>query len=250
MLEDGKDALAWCRSHLPEILGEGKVDVERYVISGESAGGQIAVQLASSLSPKPKAVICIYGPTNLIGFAKSGAKNNQPLTERWSEEEIKAEIDNPDHTKAITVCPFQFDIPIEHIRTQWAAPEYNYDERQLYQYELKKYMRTHGLLWDVMMRRKTFDSDDDYFAAISAINPIDLLDTPSGSKYPPTWFLYGIDDFIVPLSHAQTMAAKLKEKGIDFGESYEPGMGHEFDNKYTVSYISPRSCLPVMMGTS
>jgi dipeptidyl aminopeptidase/acylaminoacyl peptidase len=67
-------------------------------------------------------------------------------------------------------------------------------------------------------------------------SPLHMLDKTKG--YPPTWFLHGENDSVVPIQQAYGMQEKLKELGIETGTSYEPGQGHEFDNKYTVSLAS------------
>ena len=58
MVEDCMDTIKWCREHLENTVG-GKVDLERLVAGGDSAGGCIATLLAHKLDPPPNVVVDI-----------------------------------------------------------------------------------------------------------------------------------------------------------------------------------------------
>lgn len=236
MKEDGVDGFNWCRSHLPDLL-EGQVDVDRCVLVGESAGGTIVSLLAHILSPAPKAVVNIYGPTDFTDPHYSPATppnaiDIQPLTDKWSEEDCRQGILGRDLSKAITVCPYVFDIPIQEVRDQWSAPNFEYTEQQRYNWEVKRYMRTHKLLFKVILRTDQMTDPKEEEAVFKKASPYHMLDQTQ--EYPPTWFLHGESDGVVPIAQAYQMQQKLARMGIDTGTSYEPGQGHEFDNKYTV----------------
>lgn len=259
-LEDCVDAWKWCRSNLSTIL-DGKVDIEKCVVMGESAGGTLCTLLGHVLSPPPKVVVDIYGLVDSTEVRERTAVDNQPLTEGWTEEEVAEAITKADPKEAITVCPFQFDIPIETIREQWGAPEYSYDRRQVFQYEIKKYLRTKDLLFDVMYSLTGKESAEERKSILKDGSAYWMLEKKGkgpkvftleeggqedgeklydvkeegGKSYPPTYFLHGRADPVVRVEQSERMAAKLKEMGVAVGESYEPGEKHEFDNKYTVS---------------
>jgi acetyl esterase/lipase len=233
MVDDCEDAFKWCRNNLEGVVGQGKVDLEKYAVAGESAGGTLATILGHVLSPPPRAVVDIYGAVDFTDKRPRSPADIQPLTEGWSEEEVAEAIAKADPTQAITVCPFQFDIPVEYIREQWGFPDYEYTQRQVFQYEIKKYLRTYDLLWDVMCRINPEDSDDVRDRKIKQLSPMHMLE--GKTTYPPTFFLHGGGDPVVPQYLAERMAAKLRVMGVPIGEAYEPGEIHEFDNKYTVS---------------
>jgi acetyl esterase/lipase len=209
------------------------LDVERYAVGGESAGGTLATLLGHTLSPPPRAVIDIYGAVDPLDKRPQTPLDIQPLTEGWTEGEVAAAVAKADPAEAITVCPFQFDIPVEYIRTQWGVPSYEYTRRQVFQYEIKKYMRTYNLLWPVLCRVTDEDTEAEREAKLKAVSPLHLLD--GKSAYPPTFFIHGGGDQVVPQYQSERMAAKLRQMGVPVGETYEPGEPHEFDNKYTVS---------------
>jgi acetyl esterase/lipase len=232
MREDGQDAFEWCRLNLPQIVPG--VDIDNCVLIGESAGGTIVSLLAHYLKPI-KAVVNIYGPTDFLDphySPKTPANSTdiQPLDDKWSEEDCRHAIQNRDLEKAITVCPYVFDIPINQVRTQWAAPTFNYTEEQRFNWQVKRYMRTHKLLFKVILRTDQIDNEEEELEIFKKSSPLHML----RGEYPPTWFLHGESDSVVPLAQAVRMRDKLNEMGVETGISFEPGQGHEFDNKYTV----------------
>ena len=248
MKEDGVDAFEWCRSNLPNILkGKAEVDVDRCVLVGESAGGTLVSLLAHVLRPSPKAVVNIYGPTDFTDphYSPStppNATDIQPLTDKWSEDDCRQGILSRDPSKAITVCPYVFDIPIQQVRDQWSAPNFEYTEAQRFNWEIKRYMRTNKLLFKVILRTDQMTDENEEMRVFKEKSPFHMLDSTStdrdGYRYPPTWFLHGESDSVVPIQQAYRFQKKLEEMGVDTGTSYEPGQGHEFDNKYTVSVLS------------
>lgn len=244
MKQDGVDGSEWCRTHLPRLL-DGQIDVDRCVLVGESAGGTIVSLLAHVLSPKPKAVVNIYGPTDFLDphYSPSTPPNSvdvQPLTDKWTEEDCRLGILSRDLTRAITVCPYVFDVPIQQVRDQWSAPRFEYTEAQRFNWEIKRYMRTNKLLFKVILRTDQLESTDKEMEVFKASSPYHMLDK-TGAEYPPTWFLHGEADMVVPIQQARRMQARLQELGVETGTSYEPGEGHEFDNKYTVGRVIPPS---------
>jgi acetyl esterase/lipase len=246
MKQDGIDAFEWCRSNLSSILSD-NVDIDSCVLIGESAGGTIVSVLAHHLSPMPKAMVNIYGPTDFTDPHYSpttppNAIDIQPLTDKWSEEECAQGIKSRDLSKAITVCPYVFDIPVQQVRDQWSAPDFEYTEAQRFNWEIKRYMRTNKLLFKVILRTDQMENEEKELEVFKAKSPLHMLDGKKKGEYPPTWFLHGDSDGVVPIAQAERMQEKLKSMGIETGTSYEPGQGHEFDNKYTVCrYFRPEA---------
>lgn len=238
MKEDGIDAFNWCLSNLPNIVPG--VNIDSCTLIGESAGGTIVSLLAHYLPVK--SVVNIYGPTDFIDphySPKTPASKTdiQPLTDKWSEEDCRHAIKSRDLSKAITVCPYVFDIPIQQVRDQWSAPEFEYTEAQRFNWEVKRYMRTYKLLFKVILRTDEISDEEEELEVFKKSSPLHMLDQKKG--YPPTWFLHGDSDLVVPIAQAERMRDKLQELGVETGVSFEPGQGHEFDNKYIVSHVFP-----------
>jgi acetyl esterase/lipase len=234
MKEDGIDAYNWCRSYLPQIISG--IDIDSCTLIGESAGGTIVSLLAHYLPVK--SVVNIYGPTDFLDphySPKTPASKTdiQPLTDKWSEEDCRQAIKSRDLSKAITVCPYVFDIPIQQVRDQWSAPNFEYTEEQRFNWEVKRYMRTYKLLFKVILHTNEINDEEEELEIFRKSSPLHMLDAKK--TYPPTWFLHGDSDLVVPIAQAERMRDKLSKMGVETGVSFEPGQGHEFDNKYTVS---------------
>lgn len=66
-LDDARAALAWVRAHADEFA----IDEQGICVSGNSAGGQLAVFLAALKSPNDAPVACVvdeFGPVDLVKF--------------------------------------------------------------------------------------------------------------------------------------------------------------------------------------
>lgn len=61
-----------------------------------------------------------------------------------------------------------------------------------------------------------------------------------GYAHPPTFFVHGEADDVVPITQSRDMAKRLRELGVPVAEYYEPGAGHVFDQRFTVSNGSGR----------
>ncbi|KAL7422724.1 hypothetical protein Q5752_002016 [Cryptotrichosporon argae] len=231
MVSDGADAHAWVRAHLSD-----RVDAGRCVLVGESAGGTIAALLAPRLSPVPVALVDIYGVVDFTDpkwapDAPRHAVDIQPLSGEFSEEAVRAAIEAPDAAKALTVCPFEFETPEATVAEIWGVDGFKYDSGMRFQYDLKRYMRTHNTLVHVILRITPDMSPEQVLERKKEYSALYALE--SAKTYPPTYLLHGDADPVVPISNAYKIAARLRELGVDVGESYEPGVSHEFDHKYT-----------------
>lgn len=240
MVADCTDAIAWCRTNLPGLVGNMGVgvDVDRFVVAGE--GGCLSALLAHKLSPAPRALIDVYGPTDLcdLHFDSSAPEINaeiEPLSGEFPEDELVRGVADRDPSHALAVCPSPFQllfIPLAQARLENADPTMQYTSRDRFQCDMKRYMGTNKILFRTILHAKDDWTQEQYMVHAKNWSPLWLLD---GEKtYPPTYLIHGEEDVIVPLNHSTRMAHKLREMGVDVGEWYEHG-GHVFDIKYSVS---------------
>lgn len=246
-MEDALDAWKWCRDELPALL-PGQVDIDRYVLAGESAGGHVAMLLANRLSatavlPPPKAVVSCYGPTDLIAGLGTGYEvlGWFPSGE-FSQEELEAHIRDRNPSHAVALCPEEFNLDVETLREQWQDPSVVFNRRLRLQYETTKFLTTSGRLMEALLRLDEVVCEEDRKRRAQEYSPLHSLD--STKSYPPTYFLHGTGDLVVKWeTHLRPFHDKLKARGIKIGVSLADGVGHGFDNAFTVSKMNRQRAL-------
>ncbi|KAK8083286.1 alpha/beta-hydrolase [Apiospora saccharicola] len=266
-IEDCVDFIAWCRCELPGILGEDKVDVNRYVITGESGGGYMVTNMATRLpEPAPRAVVDVYGLVDLLdhrlfeqvdqsAYPAWGSDKDEPLQQEFSEERILSVIRegrNPAH--AVSAALFAGSQVLEgeaQLTAAWKTP-FPFTERVRLQVAVHSYLSSvwplggrHQSAFTALLHpeRFTVSSDEDeklkekVRAFACTVSPMQILDTEpyvSGAKkYPPTAFLHGSAKIAVPLGQTERFAAKLRALGVETLVSVEPDEPHVFDQVYT-----------------
>ncbi|RYP68454.1 hypothetical protein DL769_005506 [Monosporascus sp. CRB-8-3] len=248
-VDDCIEAIAWCRANLPKILGADKVDVDRYVICGESAGGTMVTLMGHrSLSPPPRAIIDCYGVTDLLDLIekhgwKGGIFPSSEGDAKWegefSQEELEAFLGDRNPKNIVTQSLFGDEhtrLKEKTVQEAWLAPNFKYTKRIRLQADLHT--------WRVVVKSKTalsflrgsihserFSNVGDLKKYITSVSSLRLLE--GKESYPPTAFLHGTGDEAVSLEQSKAMASKLREMGVPVIECYEPNLPHVFDNKYT-----------------
>ncbi|KAL1405927.1 hypothetical protein Q8F55_007607 [Vanrija albida] len=244
-VEDARDALRWCRDHLACFLGD-VVDVDAYAVGGESAGGTLAL-LNGFLSPRPRAVVDVYGISDFSDAyyeprIEGCGYDPGVVSGKFSEHEIETAIADRDLTYALLDVPRltpyggaeHEHAAVDRFRKRARAPEFEYTPAHALRADVKTHIQATGRMLRVLTRYEAYDEAADWAAAAAAQGPLGRLEAEEGgAAFPPTFFLHGTGDRVVPLVHSTKLAAVLTGLGVDVGEAYEPGQDHGFDDKYT-----------------
>ncbi|KAK3325086.1 Alpha/Beta hydrolase protein [Apodospora peruviana] len=259
-ISDCLSAIAWCRTNLPLILGPSKIDVNRYVLVGESAGGHLVTSMALHLpSPGPKAVIDVYGPIDLFtmgifepagSFPENQVKGKEAT--EWSEdehefteEELETFLGDRDPKNVITTAlswKEQEVISDDDLRKRWGAPGFEYSRRIRLQAELhiwRQSRRGPGGMLKGVIHPEGFADQREVEKFVESVSPLRVLlrrikdGKGGGMVYPPTAILHGSGDFHVPIEQSYALAAALKGAGVPVVESYAEGEEHCFDFRFT-----------------
>ena len=243
MVEDCVDAFKWCRAEMGRVLGE-EFDVDRYAIAGESAGGTMSTLLGHHLSPPARAVIDVYGVTAFPAFYHVMAA--RPKAARWSGPRSEAELEDFLHDRDLSnAVPVAAEasmvrtMPEHQLQELWRVngSQYSYTDRQKLQSDFKEWADQDFATRTVPNVCEWMDgaSPDENEAAMKAVSSLHLLDAKR--SYPPTAFLHGSGDTVVPIEQSQMMAERLRAMDVEVLERYCPGAGHGWDASFRVSLI-------------
>lgn len=250
IVQDAKDSLAWCIKNLPGVVGADTIDIERYVVAGDSAGGTLSTYSGHVLRPRPKAVINVFGVVDVPTLQQEQRKNEGDdlgLTEGWSsqyedaEGELKKAKMDRDPANAEIICPWYWEHPDqmdpEDLRSFWGMPEFTIQDKDYRRMDLLKYLLIKDELFDSLYRKDTFGTAEEYNAYIKSVSPHHMLD--KYPDYPPTFVLHGTGDTAVPVEQSYKFAEKLRELKVPVDERYKEGGEHCFENKIEVCWNMP-----------
>ncbi|KAK4688720.1 hypothetical protein P7C73_g1371, partial [Tremellales sp. Uapishka_1] len=231
MLVDLKDGFEWCRSHLGTIVGKSHIDIDTYVVGGESAGGAFALILANLLEPKPKAVIDNYGVSDFSDpFFFQTPSVPMVYSPDFSHAEIEAYVRNAknESQSARFAGPYEYELslPVDELQKRWGVDWVPSQEDRMI-IEVRKYFTNHVLYMNVLFNMEGKDKDDPEF--VEKMRNKSALHFPINGVFPPTYILHGLQDDSVPIEQSRKVAERLRGLGVDVKEVYVEGMAHGFE---------------------
>lgn len=239
-IEDCTDGFKWCRQNLAKVLGEDRVDLEAYAIGGDSSGANLSTLLGYHLIPQAKAVVDVYGITDMDHDRYWAETPSKPWTGDIPVADLEAGLADRDPSHAILAAPFGGEIlhnSESDTQSRWAVDPsiFSYSPRVRFQTELKNYISTKGFAVRWALQADDFSSTEKARQFARECSAYHLLE--QADSYPPIAFLHGRQDMAVPLEQSQKMAERLRLMGVEVLESYEPEVPHGFDQLYHVSRI-------------
>lgn len=129
----------------------------------------------------------------------------------------------------------------EDLRSFWGIPDWETTDKHLSRMDLNNYLSIKDQRFEILYRKDTFKSDDEFVEYSKSVSPYHLLDKikagpGSGLEgYPPTFILHGTGDTAVPVEQSYKFVEKLKAKGVEVDARYKEGGEHCFENKIEVS---------------
>ena len=222
-----------------------KIDLGRYVVAGDSAGGYFTSLSPFILSPPPTAVINLYGPTNLIDLSDTTLPDPETVQKALKaidyllpgtpESVYESYWAERDPAKAMTLAPWWWDLaqPLDKIQAHLGLPGYVPGEKEKMVMDLYRWIAAQKRRIPTWLRREEFDNEHEYGEYAKSMSPLSKLE--SATSHPPTFILHGTADLAVPVEQSYAYEKKLKEKGIPVGSRYEEGGGHSFDSNIQVS---------------
>ncbi|KAJ4241699.1 hypothetical protein NW757_012039 [Fusarium falciforme] len=200
-VSDSKDAYEWTQTKLPEQLasdGHVKLDADRIVALGHSAGGTLALLMATSPKP-PRAILDLFGMKYFqddFYQTPNPALNKIPAFEKAFLDQIYEDVPPP-KASAPPMGPKGPDF--SRYRAAWLFDSVK-----------------HGTYMKAMVPDGQYDKVDP-----SAI---------FSASFPPTYIIHGGADTGVDPKFSQRAHAELKEKGVETELVVVEGAAHGFDH--------------------
>ncbi|KAL1604874.1 hypothetical protein SLS60_004414 [Paraconiothyrium brasiliense] len=211
-IQDAKDAYLWSRNILPGILKEDfdiKADRSSMLAFGHSAGGLLALHLGTLPEP-PRAITDFYGTkytndpfwvTPLPALAMLPDFDAAYLNKIFDEPIISNTMTSLEQTASARPTTKIVGMPkpdLSIVRNAW--------------------------LFDGLKRGthlRAIVQDGDY----KRIDPVSMF----SHSFPPTFFVHGESDDMVPTSFSEQAYAELLKLGVETGISLAEGKSHGFD---------------------
>ena len=236
-VQDCLDAYEWVKQHLHEHVNG--VDVGRFTVMGDSAGGTFTLLMGFMLRPAPRAIVNLYGVTDFT-YTHFGKPSEKPPTFELTPEKEAAIKDllanhHPSQAKVTRLWRWESEpeLPLETLRSYWGVPDYTPDSDAALQLDAYEYMGLKGIRMDVVFRKDEADLEA-FERRKSEASALYLLQK-TGQTLPPTYILHGTGDSVVPVSQGKRLEEELKSKGVAVQAHYPEGEEHAFDQRIRVS---------------
>lgn len=251
------DAYTWCRSNLPNILGEENIDLDAFLTAGDSAGGTMSTLLPHYMNPRPRVVIDVFGVVDPTWDKfLTPSSHHEPYLRDRDEGKMEKMVNDKDKGNAEFICPWDWELEPnmseDDLRLFWGMPDFKVKEKHYERMDLNKYLAKKGIRFTLLHERDKFEKGEEgekeFLKHLKSQSSYWLLMDNKGKGYPPTFFLHGTGDNAVPVEQSYQMAKALKELGVDIGEKYCPGGEHCFENKIEVSRLTCAYLNPVKLS--
>lgn len=249
ILDDCSDALAWCRSNLPAHAPG--VDVDALVVGGDSAGGTLSTLCGHLFSPRPRAVLDVFG---LVDPAEPALQRHLSEERRadfapsgkFTLHELRLALSEREPADAAVCAPWtwELDMPTADLASFWGT-DFEVDrEAAEMRMDMVRVAQRDNQLFRVLVRREMYASDQEFIEALQQLSSFHMLSKPPRGAvpcdkakyvYPPTAFIHGEKDRTVSVKQSQKMAKQLAAMGVPVNEAYDPEGDHCFESQIEVS---------------
>ncbi|KAI1381232.1 Alpha/Beta hydrolase protein [Hypoxylon crocopeplum] len=211
--QDAKDAYRWCKEKLPSLLAEDGivVDSTKVMALGYSSGATLALCLGGEIDP-PVAIVDFYGAKL---FRDSFWFTPLPMLAQLPD--VPGEF-----------LDKIFDEPIQ---TSTANSLEAVPEPQHTQGRPKKGLPPPDLSRPRNAWLFSTLKDGSHLTKIVQDGDFDRVDPVRNftAKFPPTFFVHGLDDTMILPEISEEASERLKELGVETGTAFVPGASHGFD---------------------
>ncbi|WVQ81841.1 hypothetical protein IAT38_003968 [Cryptococcus sp. DSM 104549] len=232
---DVSNSFVWAVLNLPKIVGAENVSIPNYIVGGDSAGGHLAAFAGLKLSPPPKVVLNVFGAVDLLdpAFRRARPREHMPKLNFPLDVVVAASKDRDPANAAVTgawTWELEPQMSAETLQSFWGT-DYVPGDKDMLRMDVLVYTSFGGggRIPSFFGLDKIPEDVEGFDKELTKWSPLQLLDQAEQKGYPPTVVMHGDKDFLVPVKQAHDFAAKLREKGVDVVEIYDPEGGHCFE---------------------
>jgi acetyl esterase/lipase len=179
IIADLEDAFTWIHKNGRELL---RVDPDRLVVAGGSAGGYLTLMAGYRVSPHPQALVSLWGYGDLVGDWYSTPSPHARHTSDLTRDEAYRQVSGP----AVS-----------------DSRERKGDGGAFY-----RYCRFHGI-WPQAVSGWDPHREAEKFSPYMPLKNIT-------ADYPPTLMIHGTKDTDVPYDNAVLMAEQFRQHGVKY----------------------------------
>ncbi|GMK58602.1 hypothetical protein CspeluHIS016_0600440 [Cutaneotrichosporon spelunceum] len=229
MIEDCVDAAAWCHGHVSPL----GLNPDRWAVGGASSGATLAAMVALRTAYKPRAFVNVYGLLDTEHYLDDEAGRAPPPDEYVvsNDAELAELVRDVDPANAVVQNPWASEMPpsvsLEEARAAFGLPEWEPTRAQFVRSDLYSYVAKNRNLMEIVYRRSKFGTDHAFREHVRAHSPYHVLQ--GRETFPPTFFMHGTSDSIVPVVQSWKFAERLVEMDVDIAEVYDEGKDHAYD---------------------
>ncbi|EXF81913.1 hypothetical protein CFIO01_02621 [Colletotrichum fioriniae PJ7] len=212
VIEDAIDVFSWCRTMLPAKFEADtgiRIDARKAVVFGQSAGALLALQLGALEEP-PRAILDFYGV--------------KYVSDAFWHTPLPALSAIPTLPQALTDKIFEEPVMTTTATSLEKAAASQDGERKRGMPAPDLSLPRNAWLFTALKngtQMKTIVKGDDY----DSVDPIKRFHP----KFPPTFFVHGDTDGLVPSAFSEKACRELSELGVKARISLIPGQSHGFD---------------------
>ncbi len=188
IIQDVQDAYRWVCEQGPKLF---RADPEKLMVAGGSAGGYLTLMCGFCVSPRPRALLSLWGYGDITSAWYSRPSPFYLRQALVSREEALQSVGTP--------CISE-------------PPEKNQRAR------FYLYCRQQGI-WPKEVTGHDPDKEPIWFDRYCPVRNV-------SAKYPPTMLIHGTADTDVPLEESVKMDEKMSQSGVEHKFLRVPGGGH------------------------
>jgi acetyl esterase/lipase len=209
-----------------------RVDPDNFVVAGSSAGGSLALSLATRLHPPPRGVMAFYAPTDftdpdLYTPRPDVAWHPSGLSGLYNLEELERASTDHDSRKALVFAPGKHDQSEQELRALWKTDRVSLTPESKLQTDLMLYGGWRMSWLSMALQKSRVPDEVAWRIRQESQSPLSAFT----EAFPPTVFVHGTADELLSAGQTKRAADRLNTLGVRTTAWFPTGKKHAFDRR-------------------